>query len=100
MKVKPTFFNTRTDRLHWNYTDINNVLLRIILEDGLEFNFIYRFLKKNDFDPLKYFERNNTDVKVLHSEVSLLSKVEYDMLKILGTPNIGACVRKIYRTKL
>ena len=25
-KIKPTFFNTRKDRLHWNYSDTNNTI--------------------------------------------------------------------------
>ena len=33
-KIKPTFFNTRKDRLHWNYSDTNNTLFTIFFEPG------------------------------------------------------------------
>ena len=30
MKVKRTFFNSRNERLYWNYTDTNNYLFTIL----------------------------------------------------------------------
>ena len=47
MKVKPTFFNTRTDRLHWDYVDTNSVLFIILFDSGAEMSFIFRNLKKD-----------------------------------------------------
>tara|TARA_R100000458_G_scaffold35835_1_gene33217 strand:+ start:363 stop:674 length:312 start_codon:yes stop_codon:yes gene_type:complete len=92
-KVKPTFFNTRKHRLHWNYADINNRLFTIILSNGQELNFIYRDLCKNNFNPLNYFRRKNEDLIIVYDECSRISKTEYDMLKNIGTPSIGNCVR-------
>ena len=48
MKVKPTFFNTRTERLHWDYVDTNNLLFIILFDSGAEMSFVLRNLKKND----------------------------------------------------
>ena len=46
MSIKPTFFNTRKERLHWNYSDTNNYLFTIIFNNGAELNLILRDLKK------------------------------------------------------
>ena len=46
MKAKPTFFNTRNERLFWNYIDTNNLLFTILFESGAELSFILRDLKK------------------------------------------------------
>ena len=48
MKVKPTFFNTRTERLHWDYTDTNNYLWIIFFDSGAELSFVLRDLKKTE----------------------------------------------------
>jgi hypothetical protein len=48
MTIKPTFFNTRKERLHCNYEDTNNYLFTIIFDSGAELNFILRDLKKNN----------------------------------------------------
>ena len=93
MKTKPTFFNTRNQRLYRNYSDINNRLFTIILNNGKELNFIYRDLLKNNFNPLNYFRRKNEDLKIVYDECSRISKTEYDMLKNIGTPSIGNCVK-------
>ena len=53
MKVKPTFFNTRHERLHWDYTDTNNWVFIILFNSGAELSFILRDLKK-DKNILKY----------------------------------------------
>ena len=45
--IKPTFFNTRKEGLHWNYIDINNYLFIILFDTGAELSFILRDLKKN-----------------------------------------------------
>ena len=47
-KIKPTFFNTRRERLHWNHVDTNNYLFTILFDSGAELNFILRDLKKNE----------------------------------------------------
>ncbi len=93
MKSKPTFFNTRNERLFWNYTDTNNRLLTIILNNGQELNFIYRDLLENNFNPINYFKRMNDDLSIVYDECSRISKTEYDMLKNIGTPSIGNCVK-------
>tara|TARA_Y100000593_G_scaffold43235_1_gene82731 strand:- start:430 stop:624 length:195 start_codon:yes stop_codon:yes gene_type:complete len=59
MKVKPTFFNTRTDRLHWDYVDTNSVLFIILFDSGAEMSFIFRNLKKDD-NVLTYISKNCT----------------------------------------
>ena len=46
MKIKPTFFNTRKERLYWNYHDTNNWLFTILFDSGAELSFILRDLKK------------------------------------------------------
>ena len=48
MKVKPTFFNTRTERLHWDYIDTNNRMFTILFDSGAELTFILRDLKKDN----------------------------------------------------
>ena len=50
MKVKPTFFNSRNERLHWDYEDTNNWLFKIIYRIGTtcrEQNYILRDLKQD-----------------------------------------------------
>ena len=40
MIVKRTFFNSRNERLYWNYTDTNNYLFIILFESGAELSFV------------------------------------------------------------
>ena len=42
MIVKPTFFNTRKDRLHWDHTDTNSRLFTILFK--LDFILLISFL--------------------------------------------------------
>lgn len=92
-QIKPTFFNTRNKRLHWDWTDTNNRLFTIILDNNQELNFIYRSLIKNNFCPLNYFKKNNEELIIVYDSCSRISIAEYNMLKNIGTPSIGNCVR-------
>ena len=46
MIAKRTFFNSRNERLFWDYTDTNNRLFTILFDSGAELSFILRDLKK------------------------------------------------------
>ena len=53
MKRKPTFFNSRNERLFWDYTDTNNWLFTINYKQGeihREQNYILRYLKKDNIN--------------------------------------------------
>ena len=89
MKVKPTFFNTRTDRLHWNYVDTNSVLFIILFDSGAEMSFIFRNLKKDDnvlnYISKKLYKRFDNIIEI---ETNKLSNVEYNLLKQKNMPSI------------
>ena len=61
MKIKPTFFNTRTERLHWDYIDTNNRMFTILFDSGAELTFILRDLKK-DNSIVNYILENYTEI--------------------------------------
>ena len=89
MKVKPTFFNTRTDRLHWDYVDTNSVLFIILFDSGAEMSFIFRNLKKDDnvlnYISKKLYKRFDNIIEI---EANKLSNVEYNLLKQKNMPSI------------
>tara|TARA_R100000655_G_scaffold76206_1_gene115238 strand:+ start:1534 stop:1815 length:282 start_codon:yes stop_codon:yes gene_type:complete len=89
MKVKPTFFNTRTDRLHWDYVDTNSVLFIILFDSGAEMSFIFRNLKKDDnvlnYISKKLYKRFDNIIEI---ETNKLSNVEYNLLKQKNMPSI------------
>jgi hypothetical protein len=89
MKVKPTFFNTRTDRLHWDYVDTNSVLFIILFDSGAEMSFIFRNLKKDD-NVLNYISKklNKRFDNIIEIETNKLSNVEYNLLKQKNMPSI------------
>jgi len=91
MKTKPTFFNTRNERLFWNHTDTNNYLFTIIYlreKQIKEKNYILRDLKQ-DKTIIKYiYKKLNFIFNVVEIEVSKLSKSEYGCLLNIGTPTI------------
>tara|TARA_R100001443_G_scaffold3945_1_gene11870 strand:- start:657 stop:941 length:285 start_codon:yes stop_codon:yes gene_type:complete len=89
MRIKPTFFNTRNKSLHWDYTDTNNRLLTIILDNGQELNFIFRDLKKTKLKANQIIYKRFGKDRVKYIECDRISKTEYDMLKNLGTPSIN-----------
>lgn len=82
MKVKPTFFNTRYERLHWNYVDTNNYLFTILFDSGAELNFILRDLKKNEsilnYIYKKIYSRFDNIIEI---HTSRLSNIEYNLMK-------------------
>ena len=89
MKIKPTFFNTRKDRLHYNYVDINNYLFTILFDSGAELSFILRDLKKNK-NILNYIYKkiHKRFDNVKEKEASKISSVEYNLMKQINIPSI------------
>ena len=82
MKTKPTFFNTRRDRLHWNHVDTNNYLFTILFDSGAELNFILRDLKKNE-SILNYIYKkiHGRFDNIIEIHTSKISIVEYNLMK-------------------
>ncbi len=89
MTIKPTFFNTRKERLHWNYEDTNNYLFTILFDSGAELNFILRDLKKNN-NIVNYIYKKirNTFSNVAEIDTSKISLFEYNLLKQYKTPSV------------
>ena len=89
MKVKPTFFNTRTERLHWDYIDTNSLLFTILFDSGAELSFILRDLKKdNNIKKYIYKKLNERYSNIIEIETSRISNVEYNLLKQEKIPSI------------
>jgi len=87
--IKPTFFNTRKEGLHWNYIDINNYLFIILFDTGAELSFILRDLKKNESILNYIYNKLNTRFSnIIEIETSKLSSVEYNLLKQLHMPSV------------
>ena len=88
-KIKPTFFNTRTDRLYWNYTDTNNRMFTILFKSGAELSFILRDLKKdNKVVNYIYKKLHQRFDNIIEIETSRISYVEYNLLKQKNIPSI------------
>mgnify|MGYP003145920518 CR=1 FL=1 len=88
-KIKPTFFNTRKDRLHWDYVDTNSLLFTIFFKSGAELSFILRNLKKNDnIENYIYKKLQKKFDNIIEVEIGKLSNVEYNLLKQLNIPSI------------
>tara|TARA_R100000781_G_scaffold7347_1_gene7121 strand:+ start:174 stop:455 length:282 start_codon:yes stop_codon:yes gene_type:complete len=89
VKIKPTFFNTRTERLHWNYIDTNNYLFTILFDSGAELSFILRDLKKNE-NILNYIynKLHNRFDNIAEIDTSKLSGAEYNLMKQINIPSI------------
>jgi hypothetical protein len=89
MKVKPTFFNTRTERLHWDYVDTNNLLFIILFDSGAEMSFVLRNLKKNDnIKNYIYKKLQKRFDNIAEIEISKLSSVEYNLMKQMNVPSV------------
>jgi hypothetical protein len=89
MKVKPTFINTRTERLHWDYVDTNNLLFIILFDSGAEMSFVLRNLKKNDnIKNYIYKKLQNRFSNIAEIEISKLSSVEYNLMKQMNVPSV------------
>ena len=88
-KIKPTFFNTRKDRLHWNYVDTNNTLFTIFFESGAELSFILRDLTKNDnIENYIYKKLHNRFSNIIEIDISKNSSVEYNLMKLKNIPSV------------
>ena len=90
MIVKPTFFNTRRDRLYDDYVDTNNYLFIILFDSGAEMSFILRDLKKND-SILNYIYKklHSRFENIIEIESSKLSNIEYNLMKQMNVPPIN-----------
>ena len=89
MKVKPTFFNTRTERLHWDYVDTNNLLFIILFDSGAEMSFVLRNLKKNNnIKNYIYKKLQNRFDNIAEIEISKLSSIEYNIMKQMNIPSV------------
>ena len=89
MKDKPTFFNTRTERLHWDYVDTNNLLFIILFDSGAEMSFVLRNLKKNDnIKNYIYKKLQKRFDNIAEIEISKLSSVEYNLMKQMNVPSV------------
>ena len=89
MKVKPTFFNTRTERLHWDYVDTNNRLFIILFDSGAELSFILRDLKKDDsIINYIYKKLHQRFENIIEIENSRISSVEYNLMKQINIHSI------------
>tara|TARA_Y100001963_G_scaffold38308_1_gene53476 strand:- start:296 stop:577 length:282 start_codon:yes stop_codon:yes gene_type:complete len=88
--VKPTFFNTRRDRLYDDYVDTNNHLFIILFDSGAEMSFILRDLKKND-SILNYIYKklHSRFENIIEIESSKLSNIEYNLMKQMNVPPIN-----------
>ncbi len=89
MIVKPTFFNTRKDRLHWDHTDTNSRLFTILFNTGAELSFILRDLKKNNnIENYIYKKLHKRFDNIIEIDISKISNVEYNLLKQLKIPSV------------
>ena len=88
-KIKPTFFNTRKDRLHWNHNDTNNLMFTILFDSGAELTFILRDLKKdNSIVNYIYKKIHIRFDNIIEIESSKISNVEYKLMKQQNIPSI------------
>ncbi len=89
MKVKPTFFNTRSERLHWDYVDTNNYMFTILFDSGADLSFILRDLKKNEsIKTYIYNKLHDTFGNIAEIDISRISSVEYNLMKQLHIPSV------------
>ena len=89
MKIKPTFFNTRTERLHWNYIDTNNYLFTILFHSGAEMSFILRDLKKNNNITYYIYKKLHKRFgNILELDSDKITDVEYNLMKQINIPSV------------
>jgi len=89
MKVKRTFFNSRTDRLYQNYVDTNNYLFTILFNSGADLSFILRDLKKNDsIKNYIYKKLHRRFDNIAEIDISRISSLEYNLMKQLHIPSV------------
>ena len=89
MKVKRTFFNSRTERFHWDYVDTNNYLFTILFDSGANLSFILRDLKKNE-NILSYIYKrlHKRFDNIAEIDISRMSSVEYNLMKQENIPSV------------
>jgi len=89
VKAKRTFFNSRNERLYWNYTDTNNYLFIILFESGAELSFVLRDLKKNE-SILNYIYKklHNRFSNIIEIDISKISSEEYNLMKLKNIPSV------------
>jgi len=89
MKVKRTFFNTRTERLYDDYVDTNNYMFTIFFRSGAEMSFILRDLKKNKNITFYIYKKlNNRFGNILEIESHKITDVEYNLCKQVNIPSV------------
>jgi len=89
MKVKRTFFNSRNERLYWNYTDTNNYLFTISFIGGANLCFILRDLKKNkDIKNYIYKRLDKRFGNIEEVDISRMSDIEYNLMKQENIPSV------------
>ena len=89
MKAKRTFFNSRRDRLFYNYVDTNNYLFTILFDTGANLSFILRDLKKNEKILNYIYKKLNTRFdNVAEIDISKLSLTEYNLMKEAKIPSV------------
>ena len=89
MKVKRTFFNSRNERLYWNYIDTNNYLFTILFTSGATLSFILRDLKKNE--EIRNYIYNKLEKRfsnIAEVDISRISDVEYNLMKQVNIPSV------------
>lgn len=89
MKIKRTLFTTRNNGTYYNYVDTNNYLFIILFNSGANLSFILRDLKKNDsIKNYIYKKLHNVFGNIAEIDISNISNVEYDLMKLEKIPSI------------
>ena len=89
MKIKRTLFTTRNNGTYNNYIDTNNYLFIILFNSGANLSFILRDLKKNDsIKNYIYKKLHNVFGNIAEIDISNISNVEYDLMKLEKIPSI------------
>jgi hypothetical protein len=89
MKIKRTLFTTRNNGTYNNYVDTNNYLFIILFNSGANLSFILRDLKKNDsIKNYIYKKLHNVFGNIAEIDISNISNVEYDLMKLEKIPSI------------
>ena len=88
-KIKPTFYNTRNGRFHWNYQDTNNYLFIIFFDTGATLGLVLRDLKK-DKNIVKYiYNKLNTIFdNIAEIETTKITFTEYLIYKQNKIPSV------------
>ena len=96
MKVKRTFFNSRNQRLYWNYEDTNNWLFTIFYNEDKtikEKNLILSDLLQNESTVNNIYKKLKAKYEIKHIDTNRISYSEYNLLKNIETPTISDCVK-------